>query len=65
LTTFAFRDIMLVKRECRGADMAAQRLPFPNFSGAAISPVACFLRVGEYAVQSRGPIEQAIKEHQR
>jgi hypothetical protein len=27
--------------------MPAQLLPFPNFSGAAISPIACFLRIGE------------------
>ena len=27
--------------------MAAQVLPFPNTGGAAISPIACFLRIGE------------------
>ena len=27
--------------------MAAQILPFPNAGGATISPIACFLRIGE------------------
>jgi hypothetical protein len=27
--------------------MVAQILPFPNAGGATISPIACFLRVGE------------------